>query len=454
MRSLSARLLLAVSVLLLLFFGFAIVALEAAFRDSAEQAIRDRLNVQMLMLIAATDSADDGTLTLPEQLPEARFMSPGSGLIGQVIGREDELIWRSLSAVGVFLPVAPLSNSEFSRFERATTSYGEDMFSYSFAVDWEFSNGETRTYTFSVAESIEPYLAQVGRFRKSLITLFGVVMAMLLASQAVVLRWVLKPLRQVEAEIEAIETGDRADLSAEYPTELHGLTRNTNRLLDAERKRLSRYRNTLGNLAHSLKTPLAIIRNMLEKEKISTSASSQIQDQVDRMSDIVGYQLQRAAASGGTTLGVAKENLTEVIRVIVDSLQKVYADKGIDCQIKSDPQVEYRAERGDLMEIFGNLLDNAFKWSQHEVRVNVRSIVQEGCREPGLQITVDDDGPGISIEDAQRVLKRGQRADESVGGHGIGLSVVRELVELMEGQIEIERNANGGASITVALPAR
>lgn len=454
MKSLSARLLIAVSALLLVFFGLAIVALESAFRNSAEQAIKDRLNVQMLMLISAADTNELGQLTLPEQLPEARLMSPGSGLIGQVLGKHDELIWRSLSAVGLFLPQKPLATPGETRFERAIASDGNPMFSYSHAIEWELSNGNSLVYTLSVAEGLQPYIDQVREFRTRLFTLFGALMAILLASQALVLRWVLRPLRQVEEEIEHIESGELAELSAGYPSELLGLTQNTNRLIAAERTRLSRYRNTLGNLAHSLKTPLAIVRSTLEKHELPDSVEATVQEQVDRMNDIVSYQLQRAAASGGTTLGHKRIEISGLVEALIESLQKVYINKKIACTLHSTSPVYYRAEKGDLMEIFGNLLDNSFKWSQGRIEVVLRADYSTLSKKGTLHFEVSDDGPGISPGDIERVLKRGQRADETVGGHGIGLSVVRELVELAEGQMAIDRSPLGGASIRVDLPPR
>lgn len=454
MKSLSARLLFTVSLLLLVFFGLSIIALESAYRESAEQAIRDRLNVQMLMLIAAADTDSAGRLTLPDQLPEARFMSPGSGLIGQIISESDVLEWRSMSAVGLFLPIEPVDTSEGMRFQQAQTTDGTDMFTYSLAVEWEIAEGEEFTYTFSVAESMEPLRAQVGKFRERLFTLFAAVMALLLASQAIVLRWVLRPLRQVAQEIAEIESGERADLSIDYPTELQRLTRNTNRLLDAERKRLARYRNTLGNLAHSLKTPLAIVRNTLESHQLDHDVASGIHQQVDRMSDIVGYQLQRAAASGSTTLGVSRIDVRPILDAIIESLHKVYADKGVACVIDGDDRLAYRAEQGDLMEIFGNLLDNAFKWAASQVDVRCEQLVDPDFETSGVRIVIADDGPGISDKDAARVMRRGQRADETVAGHGIGLSVVRELVDIMQGTVSLEVSPNGGAQFTVTLPPR
>ena len=161
-------------------------------------------------------------------------------------------------------------------------------------------------FTFTVAERTAPFEAQVGRFRRQLLTYFSALAFLLLAAEALLLRWVLRPLRQVEDEIRDIEQGERRELSSGYPSELAGLTGNTNRLLRAERKRRARYRNTLGNLAHSLKTPLAVLRNALQERAGERLDADLMQHQIDRMNDIVGYQLQRAGASGCMTLGQAR----------------------------------------------------------------------------------------------------------------------------------------------------
>ncbi|NNF16003.1 MAG: hypothetical protein HKN70_04605 [Gammaproteobacteria bacterium] len=172
------------------------------------------------------------------------------------------------------------------------------------------------------------------------------------------------------------------------------------------------------------------------------------------MNDIVGYQLQRAAASGSTTLGQQRIEITGLVKSLIDSLQKVYADKQLVCALQSPQPLYYRAEKGDLMEIFGNLLDNAFKWSRHRIEVVLEANYSPALKKSGLRFIIDDDGHGISADDAQRVMQRGQRADEKIVGHGIGLSVVCELVELAQGTISIGSSELGGAKISIELPPR
>jgi two-component system sensor histidine kinase PhoQ len=263
----------------------------------------------------------------------------------------------------------------------------------------------------------------------------------------------LAPLRQVEREIEAIETGELTELGGGYPRELLGITTNLNALLRSERDRLARYRNTLGNLAHSFKTPLAVMRNLLSGATArALPVAAQLDEQVSRMDDIVKYQLKRAAASGGTGLGSAPVDVRAALEALRGALLKVYFDRGIRCDLKVADGCLFFGDREDLTEIGGNLLDNAFKWARTTVRMTAERVSSPTARRDGLRLVVEDDGPGIPETEHDRVLDRGARLDERVSGQGIGLSVVRELAQLNGGAIAIARSPLGGARIEVLLP--
>jgi two-component system sensor histidine kinase PhoQ len=275
---------------------------------------------------------------------------------------------------------------------------------------------------------------------------------LLIISLAVLFRNVLKPLRRVEHEIEDIEAGRLPELGKGYPRELIGVTENMNTLLRSERERMSRYRNTLGNLAHSLKTPLAVIRNQLSSPQLrGVEGAQQLDEQVGRMDDIVRYQLKRAAASAGLTLGAAPVMLIDVVEPLVSTLRKVYFERRIACAAEVGPECAFLADKGDLMELIGNLLDNAFKYCREQVRISVQPLPVADSRRNGLSIVIDDDGPGISADKRQHVLERGTRLDERASGQGIGLSVVRELAELYRGTVEIGESDLGGTRVTVQL---
>ncbi|HEY5810545.1 MAG TPA: hypothetical protein VIT67_21430, partial [Povalibacter sp.] len=299
-RSLSTRLLASVSVLLIIFFGLTIAALDTVFRDLAERSMRDRLEVQLLGLISASEEDSSGGLQPSAQLAETRFGNPGSGLYGEIVRNDGYPSWRSASLAGTGLDFSMQLQPGERRFGELHAADGSVVLALSRRIEWEFNNRKTRTFVYSVAESREPYYGQLNRFRVQLFGWFSVLMLLLLGALAILLRSLLAPLRRVEREIGAIEVGEMTELGGGYPRELLGITTNLNALLRSERERLTRYRNTLGNLAHSFKTPLAVMRSLLGGAGADLPAARQLDEQVGRMDDIVKYQLNRAAAAGGT----------------------------------------------------------------------------------------------------------------------------------------------------------
>lgn len=449
-RSLSTRLLVSVSVLLILFFGVTILALDFVFQDLSRRSAEEKLYVQVLALLSASEEDSSGGLRA-DQLAEPRFENPGSGLYGEILRSDGQPSWRSksLTGTGIEFPHVPTGERRFGELQSAD---GSKVLSLSMGIEWQFRNGVMRPFVYSVAESMEPYYANLNRLRGRLFGWFGGLMVVLLGAFTVLLRRLLAPLRRVEREIEAIEAGDLTELGGGYPRELLGITTNLNALLRGERERLARYRNTLGNLAHSFKTPLAVMRNLLSSQQSRDLAvARQLDEQVGRMDDIVKYQLRRAAASGGTGLGMAPTDVREALEGLRGALLKVYVERGLRCELTVGEGCTFTGDREDLTEIAGNLLDNAFKWARSVVRVTADRIVSPAARRDGLRLVIEDDGPGIPLDSRARVLQRGARLDERVAGQGIGLSVVRELVELNGGTIDIDASALGGARIEVKI---
>lgn len=456
MGSLSGRLLLAVSLLLAVFFGITIVLLDRAFRISAETAIRDRLDVQLRVLLAAAEPTDaqPPSLDIADPLPEARFETPGSGLYGQIEAPGGATVWRSPSAVGAGIEGLPRPPPGERRFFRTETLNEEEVFALTLGLEYEFPTGELQPFSFTVAEFMVPFRDEVAGFRRALFGWFALLTIALLASQALLLRLLLRPLRRVQAEIAAIEQGRCQALGEDYPRELRGVTGNLNALLAAERERLARYRDTLGNLAHSLKTPMAVIRNAVSGQ--ADEATPVVREQLDHMQRIVAYQLQRAAAWGATSLGVRPVAVRPLAERLLRSLEKVYAGRGLRFAVDISPGADFFGDEGDLMEVLGNLLDNACKWSRGRVHLRVRPLAApSGRRRPGLVIEVADDGPGIEAAQAERLTERGVRADERVDGHGIGLHIVREIAQLYGGDLRIGASTVlGGARVEVRFDGR
>lgn len=446
--SLSFRLLSAASVAVVLFLGLTGITLDRAFRDSAEAAVRDRLQGQIYALLASADLDDYDQVVMPDVLADERYLSPASGIYAALA--EDRVQWRSPSALGLEIPwLNGLEPSEQQFSGPLETDIG-DIFLMGFGVAWELPGGRQRTYTFSAAENADGFYAQIAQFRQSLWGWLAGAAVVLLVAQVLVLRWGLSPLRRVAEEIQAVETGEQDKLSGDYPRELAGLTKSLNALIGSERRSLERYRNSLGDLAHSLKTPLTVMRSSAESLDQSDT-KDEVLEQARRMNELVAYQLRRAAAAGSRTLG-RPIPVEETADQITSALSKVHQSRGIDFQLLLSPGVVFRGERGDLMELLGNLLDNAGKWANSKVRLTAESINRAGARIPGLRLLVEDDGPGIEPAKRETLLKRGVRGDERVDGHGIGLAIVSDLVAAHGGTLSIDESRWGGAAIEVELP--
>ena len=448
MHSLSWRLLIAVSVPLALFFGVMMYILDTGFRDTSDRSLNELLDSQMIALVAAAEPAPTGGYAPPLKDMDPRLVRPRSGLFAQI--RSIKHQWRSPSTAGTSIDFGPL-------LPQGARSYSEDEFGHdrvaieSRGLQFEDDEQNTRSLTFSVAVSLTPYEDALRRFRQKMLGTFSGLMLLLLLTLAALLRWVLSPMRRLEREIHEVEEGRSEVLGDGYPRELSGVARNLNTLLVGERKRVARYRDTLGNLAHSLKTPLAVMQTTLTNESAASAAT--FGAEIDRMKDIIAHQLKRAAASGGALLGQAPVDVTQVAVDLRATLLKVYAGKDLSIELVIERESQFIGDRGDFTELLGNLVDNACKWCRSHVRVTVVIDPQAGPRER-LSLAVDDDGPGISEDNRPRVLQRGVRADESVPGHGLGLAMVHDTVDLYGGSMTIDASPLGGARFLLRLPGR
>jgi two-component system, OmpR family, sensor histidine kinase PhoQ len=441
-HSLSRRLLISVSVPLALFCGVVILVLDSGFREVAQRTLQDELDRQMVALIAAAEPQPDGGYAPAAHSLDPRLETPRSGLYAQIRSAAHE--WRSPSTAGL--------NSDFGRLlsggqrDLSYAAFGNDRVAIeSRSIEFEGDPNAARSLTFSVATSLSPYQQELWRFRRELGGWFLALLLLLLVTLAALLHWVLAPVRRMEREIHEVEEARRESLGGSYPRELAGVASNLNALLIGERKRVARYRDTLGNLAHSLKTPLAVMR--------AEGASATVSTEIDRMSGIIEHQLKRAAASGGALLGQAPVEVAQVGAELRATLLRVYAGKDLIIELAVAPAAQFVGDRGDLTELLGNLLDNACKWCRSRVRFTASIDESAGPRER-LCLAIEDDGPGISAHDRARVLQRGVRADEKVPGHGLGLAMVHDTVDLYGGRLAIDASPLGGARFTLRLPGR
>ena len=453
--SLQARSLAAAGFALAAFLGLAFFALDQAFFDAALSSQRDRLQGYMHAYLAGADTNRAGNLIPPEVGPDPRFDRPGSGLYASIVGdhvrNAKDRQWRSPSALGLELPFDTELAQGATVFSGPVQTAQGDLFILSQGITWSVPNRPELKLTLHIAEDSAALQNQVQVFRRTLLAWLGGLGVLLLLLLLGVLRWSMAPLRRVAADLARVERGAEEHLAGRYPTELSGLATNLNNFIDSERERLERYRNTLADLAHSLKTPLAVVRTQLESETDGKELRWTVLEQVGRMDEIVAYQLSRAATSGRQTFA-APLPLEPYAEEIVRSLEKVYADKQVLCEFEIDPKSRFRGDQGDLMELLGNVLENAFKWARHSVLLTARPGRSADARGGGLDLCIEDDGPGIPQDRVEHLLQRGVRGDERVQGHGIGLSIVQNIVKAYGGSLKVSRSeALGGARFDLHL---
>jgi signal transduction histidine kinase len=263
------------------------------------------------------------------------------------------------------------------------------------------------------------------------------------------LRGGLVPFASLRQRLTAVRTGLDRRVDGQFPTEVQPLVDDLNALLDDRDKAVTRALATAGDLAHGLKTPLALLAQEAHRAETCGNGelAASIAQQVENMSRQVNYHLARARAAASGANGAVRCPLADCADGLVRTLSKLYSDRALKISANIAPGLLARVQREDLEEILGNLLDNACKWARSEIAL---AAVQEGAR---LALTIDDDGPGLSPELRPVVLERGVRLDETGQGSGLGLAIVRDLAELYGGAIQLHESPLGGLRVRLSVPA-
>ena len=434
------RLLLITTVVLGAFLSLAGVVLDRSFRVSVLNGAEEQLKLVIYSLMGSLEK-DGVSLRFGNELPEPRLHQPESGLYAAVGGRDEATNWQSPSTVTTavrFPDSASLIPGEFAFIEhQGTTDVARFVLNY--PVIWE----DETVLNFAVATDQRPFLATIADFRRNLYIGLGAVIVFFVLAQALAVRWGLRPLRTMTGEVRELEEGRRETLSDAYPVELVGLADNLDRFIAHEQRSRSRYRKAMEDLAHSLKTPLAVIRNELAAR--DGSGNDLVGEQLDRMESTVTHQLNRASVSGPVVVGRAVQ-VADLINRLLRALNTAYREREIQVEQTLPENLTVRGDERDLLEILGNLLENAFKYTRRRVTIT-------GERGAVMTLVIEDDGPGIDGSLRDQVLNRGTRADEIQSGQGIGLAMVHELVAAYEGQLTIDESRWGGALVRLVLPA-
>lgn len=444
-RSLRLRFMLGATVLALLFMLILLPLLQNAFSIAQEDVIEQRLAADAATLISAAEVVD-GRLQMPPMLPDEEFNLPEAKLLGFVYDREGRLVWRSPSSLDEQIDYRPRYDGRGHEFARLRDARGERFFVYDLEVD--LLRGEQAAYSIVTMQPSRDYDALVDGLRRQLYLWLGGAWLVLLALLWLGLTWGFASLRALGRELDEVENGSRDSLSDTHPHELLRLTRSLNRLLDSERRQRERYRDSLGDLAHSLKTPLAVLQGVADSlagERRHREQVEVLHAQIERMSQQVDYQLQRASLRR-SGLRRHREALGPVLDVLSQALDKVYRDKRVVLSRDFPAALQLPMERGALLELLGSLLENAYRLCLGQIRVRARSNA-EGC-----ELWVEDDGPGIPAARREQILQRGERLDTRHPGQGIGTAVAKDIIDSYGGSLQLEDSALGGACFRIWLP--
>ena len=425
---------------LLIFIPLTAVTLEQAFNGSLSQSMLQQLRVQSLTLISEFELDNTGSQAeMPEQLYNDQFNIPGSGLYA-FIQSHDGMLWQSLSTLNW------QQQPEFVAPDIGAEVFIEDFsmqnnyFLYAYTAEFETSEGY-QPVSFYILQDKQVFNTEKSKFANTFWNWLGLIALLLLILLLVSLNAALLPISRLNKQIRQAESGQLDRIDQRYPPELEKLKSSINNLLDTEQQQRSRYKNSLSDLAHSLKTPLAVLSGTAGLPEQAKEPISQINLQIQR-------QLKRAVAGTTSTFGQAIP-IKPVVEKLFNAMDKVYADKKLTLTHDIQHQtLGFNGDMTDLMEILGNVLDNACKAAVKQVSLSTFTSLNK------LLIHIEDDGPGIPKDKREQLLERGTRLDSYKEGQGIGMAVVADLVSAYQGQLEVKQSDLGGAKLTLIFPTK
>ena len=440
LNTLFGRLFIASLIVLSLFFGLIGYIVNQLSLDNVYAAKQEQLRLQNYVLLS---SAQIGTnsIELPDELREPRFDDYESGLYGYVSNRNGKIYWSSYSAHTLTLDQA-LLKTQLTEPGQSDYQITADYFIYHYTVWWEVATDKPELITFTVLEDIHPTLENVENFQQNLRLWLAGIGLLLITILMLILRWGTKPLRQLARNLKQIENGIKENIEGHYPIELRTVTKNINGLIDTERHQRQRYHTTLADLAHSLKTPLAVIQTELDGHR----QNDLIAEQIQRMDEIIKHQLQRAVVASSHQLA-EHTPVKDCVDRLISAMSKVYADKNIQFELAITEDSIFKGDKRDLMEVLGNLLDNACKACQQQIKITARHDQQS------LYIEIHDDGNGIPLAQREQLIQRGTRADTQYSGQGIGLNVAHDIVQSYQGRLWVDQSPLGGALLGLEFKA-
>jgi len=414
------------------------------FQGHIERRFDADITANMQDLIAAADVGSNGSLRMDWNPIDPRYRQPLSGWYWQVSSAGIMLARSASSDQSATAPLvaADPGTSGAVRWHEFTGPKDATLRAMTRSIRLPDSN---RTFDFLVSGPKTNITADVREFGQQLLITMGLLALGLVAAMVFQVRFGLRPLRLLRANLAEVRSGDRQRLPDLYPSEMRPLVSEVNKLLDHNESIIEQARVQGANLAHAIKNPLSVIHN--EAGKMTDHRGEVVREQVSQLRQSVDRHLSRFRSAGAGRSPNARTSVGNVVSDLVFSMETIHQGRSLDIGRENVDGLYFRGERDDLEEMLGNLLDNACKWARSTVMIRGEHVGES------IRIFVEDDGPGIPLEQREEVFKPGRRLDESVHGTGLGLAIVRDMVGMYRGEISFHASASGGTRATLVLPA-
>ena len=431
--------------------GLTTIALDGLFKDQATRQFEQQLQSYLYQIVVAFDVDAQGNPLMQTAGADPRFNRPESGLYWQINDQSGVVLLKSRSLWDTKLNVTndALKNGEI-HFHNLTGPASQALIVAEQNVLLEGLG--SKQFRVIVGSDTQALTHAIQTWQRSLWLFVGILFLSLLVAASAQVAFGLIPLRQLQRSLKALRDGDGTRIVGAFPTELKPLIEDFNAVIDTNEKIIERARNQAGDLAHSIKTPISVMSNALRLEQSRNhhdpALVASLQEQLQQLQQQVQWRLKRARIAASAGVPHARTPVKTTVEQLTRVMKKVHAEKSIQVTVSDIPRELYFAgEVQDLQEIVGNLLDNAYKWTN-------KSISIDGDYSSGkLRLNIEDDGPGCeNLTQSAHPTRRGQRADESVPGSGLGLSIAHDLIELYDGEILFQAIAPNGLRITLTLP--
>jgi signal transduction histidine kinase len=427
------------------------ILLVSIYRGALERNFDARLNVYMTSLVASSTTGGSRQPQEPAPLGEPIFTIPFSGWYWQVkpLDGSDRPLYVSNSLLDqqLKLPSQTEVSPDKTLTRRAYEPGPEGQHLRVLEREIRPAGPNSTPYSYVVAGDGDEIDRDLSEFTQLLIAALGALGLGLLAATYFQVRYGLSPLGNIREDLAVIRSGKAEKLEGELPYEIRPLQQELNALIQSNREIVDRARTHVGNLAHALKTPLSVISN--EARSHQGPLATKVVEQAEVMRTQITHHLDRARVAARSSVIGGVTDVDQVLQGLKRALDRIHEERGLDLEITASPGLKFQGEKQDFEEMVGNLLDNACKWAKS--RVSASAMRENGARR--FTVTVDDDGPGLHEAERKKVVKRGQRIDESKPGSGLGLSIVADLAHLYKGRFELEPSPDGGLRARLELPA-